>query len=180
MARIDWKSIVGSVAPTIAKALGGPLAGSAVNAVSVAVLGKPDGTQAEVAAVLAKSNGPDMLLKLKEAEMQYAVKMKELGVNLERILVKDRVSARLREVALKDVTPKILALFYTVGYFFILFYLWDKGIPDFGDPKYNVKELINTLFGVLSAAQMAIITYYFGSSASSTQKSEIMENMSKK
>lgn len=184
MARIDWKSIIGSVAPTIATALGGPLAGTAVNAVSQAVLGKPNGTQAEIAEVLTKSSNPEMLEKLKEAEMQYAAKMKELDVDLERIAVKDRMSARLREVALKDITPKILAFAYTLGYFFVLWLLWKKGMPTFkGIPPeqvVNVRDLINTLFGVLSAAQMAIITYYFGSSASSAQKSEILEKMAKK
>jgi hypothetical protein len=181
MARLDWKSLIGSVAPTIATALGGPLAGTAVNAVSQAVLGKPNGTQAEIAEVLTKSGNPEVLEKLKEAEMQYATKMKELGVDVEKIGVKDRMGARLREVALKDMTPKVLALSYTVGYFIILYYLWREGVPHFDEfPNYNAKDLISTLLGVLSAAQMAIITYYFGSSASSAQKSEMLEKLTKR
>lgn len=179
MASIDWKSIIGSVAPTIATALGGPLAGTAVNAVSQAVLGKPGGTQAEIAEAVAKSGNPEMLEKLKEAELQYAAKMKELGIDLEKIVVKDRMSARIREIALKDMTPKILALSYTMGYFLILYYLWRNGMPTFDNPNYSVKDLINTLLGVLSAAQMSIISYYFGSSASSAQKSDILEKMAK-
>lgn len=183
MARIDWKSVVGSVAPTIAKSLGGPLAGTAVNALSQAVLGKPTATEAEVAEVLVKQGSPETLAKLKEADLQYAVKMKELGIDLEAIAVKDRMSARLREIALKDFTPKLLALCYTGGYFLVLYYLWKKGLPTFKDlPGYglSVKDLINMLLGVLSAAQIAIISYYFGSSASSTHKSDILENMAKK
>jgi hypothetical protein len=181
MARVEWKSIIGSVAPSLAKALGGPLAGTAVSAVSQALLGKPSGTQAEITEVLTKSNNPEILLKLKEADTQYAVKMKELGVDLEKIAVKDRAGARLREVALKDITPKILAFAYTFGYFFILWLLWTKGMPVFEKfPESNVTDLINTLFGVLSAAQLAIITYYFGSSAGSAQKSNILERQAKK
>jgi hypothetical protein len=37
---MDWKKIVGAVAPTLATALGGPLAGMAAAAVSDALLGK--------------------------------------------------------------------------------------------------------------------------------------------
>ena len=58
---MDWKSVVRTVAPTLATALGGPLAGAAVQALSVALLGRPDGTEQEVAeAVL--TGGADALL----------------------------------------------------------------------------------------------------------------------
>jgi len=37
-----WKGIVGTVAPALATALGGPLAGVAVRAIAEKVLGKPE------------------------------------------------------------------------------------------------------------------------------------------
>jgi len=40
--------------------------------------------------------------------------------------------------------------------------------------------LINTLFGIISAAQMSIICYYFGSSAGSARKSEMIEQSMKR
>ncbi|HBR17275.1 MAG: hypothetical protein A3G39_01790 [Deltaproteobacteria bacterium RIFCSPLOWO2_12_FULL_43_16] len=176
MPNIDWKSIVGSVAPTIATALGGPLAGMAVNAISEAVLGKPNASETEVAEGISKANNPEMLLRLKEAEQAFAAKMKELDIDIEKIAAEDRASARQREAAVRDKTPTILAYGYTVGYFAVLFLLWKYPL----DPASGIKDLFNILLGILSAAQMAIITYYFGSSSGSAKKSEMIENLLKK
>ena len=48
----NWKAIVGTVAPALATALGGPLAGVAVKAIADKVLGKPAATEADVAAAI--------------------------------------------------------------------------------------------------------------------------------
>ena len=50
-------NIVKTVAPTIATAMGGPLAGMAVRTLSETLLGKPDGTEAELAAAAAAAQG---------------------------------------------------------------------------------------------------------------------------
>ena len=172
MARIDWRSIVGTVAPTIATALGGPLAGMAVSAVSQAVLGKPDATEPELEQAIVQSNNPEVLLKLKQAELAFAEKMQKLDIDLEGLASEDRESARQREVAIRDWMPKALALCYTIAYFVVLWLLWQIPVPK------EAKELINTLFGILSAAQMSIIGYYFGSSAGSARKSQTIESLS--
>lgn len=174
MARFDWKSLISTVAPTIATALGGPLAGMATSAVSKALLGKPDGTETEIADTIAKSTDPDILLKIKQAEQEFAAKMKQLDIDVYKIDAEDRASARAREIATKDWMPKVLALLYTVGYFGILGLMWKFTIPP------ESKDLINTLFGIISAAQMAIITYYFGSSAGSARKSELIDQALRK
>lgn len=173
MARISWKSIVGTVAPTLATALGGPLAGMAVSAVSKAVLGKPEATEQELEQAAAKFNDPDVMLKLKQAESEFAERMKKLDIDLESLAAADRASARQREVSIRDWMPRVLAIVYTIAYFAVLRFLWTEPVlPD-------AKDLITTLFGILSAAQMAIIAYYFGSSAGSAKKSEIIETMQK-
>jgi hypothetical protein len=43
-------NVVRTVAPTIATAVGGPLAGMATRVISEALLGKPDGSEAEPSA----------------------------------------------------------------------------------------------------------------------------------
>lgn len=174
MPNTDWKSIVGSVAPTIATALGGPLAGMAVSAISQAVLGKPDAAEAEIGEAIVKSNNPEILLKLKTAEQEFAAKMKELDIDLEKIAADDRASARQREVAVKDTTPRNLAYLYTGGYFVMIAALFKFGVPE------ESRDLLNTLVGILSAAEVGIITYYFGSSAGSAKKSEMMDKLLKK
>ena len=84
MASFDWKGTISAVAPALATALGGPLAGIAVQQISTAVLGKPDGKEAEVAQALS-AGGPELLEKLKQADNEFAEKMAGLNVDLEKI-----------------------------------------------------------------------------------------------
>ena len=65
----DWGGVLGAIAPTIATALGGPLAGAAVGILSKALLGRDDGTEEELAPLVASAS-PDILLKIKEAEKE--------------------------------------------------------------------------------------------------------------
>ena len=96
-----WKDIVSTVAPAIATALGGPLAGLGVAAVGKA-LGLGDGAgEEDVAAAVLKAS-PEQLLSVKKAELEFTARMKELDVDLERIAVADRQSARRREAATGD------------------------------------------------------------------------------
>ncbi len=56
MAKMDWKKLVSTVAPTLGKALGGPLVGTAVQYVSDALLGRQDATEEEIEAALATAS----------------------------------------------------------------------------------------------------------------------------
>ena len=62
-----WKEIIGTVAPTLATALGGPLAGVATQAISAALLGKADGSEDEIAAAFSVG-GADALQKARDAD----------------------------------------------------------------------------------------------------------------
>ncbi len=171
--KFDWKSLVRQVAPAIASTFGGPLAGMGVSALSTALLGKPDGTEADVAVALATAT-PDTLLKIKQADQQFAVDMKKLDIDFEKIAADDRASARQREVAVKDNTPRVLAYVYTAGYFAMIAFLFKYGVPDANT------DLINILVGILSTVQVAIITYYFGSSHGSAAKTALMAGLEKR
>lgn len=106
----DWKNIIGTVAPAIATALGGPLAGLGVTAVGKA-LGLGDGaSEEEVAAAVGKAS-PEQLVNLKKANLEFQARLKELDVDLERIAMTDRASARKREASTGDSwTPRLLAV----------------------------------------------------------------------
>jgi len=166
-------NLVRTVAPSIASAVGGPLAGMATRAISEALLGKPDGTEQELAEAAAKAT-PDQLLALKQAEQDFAVKMRELDIDLERIANADRDSARNREVAAKDWTPRVLAGLVTGGYFGVLFYMLINGLPTHGG-----SEAMLVMLGTLGTAWGGIMAYYFGSSAGSKAKDEAMRRNSK-
>jgi hypothetical protein len=167
-------SLVRTVAPSLASAVGGPLAGMAVRTISDALLGKPDGTEAELAEAAAKAT-PEQLLALKQAEQDFAVRMRELDIDLERISNADRDSARNREVATKDWTPRILAALITVGYFGALFYMLRNGLPPQGG-----SEAMLVMLGTLGTAWGGVVAYYFGSSAGSKEKTDALNKMVRK
>ena len=80
MSDFNWKGLVGTVAPTLATALGGPFAGMAVKAISSAVLGNEGGSEGDIALALTGAS-PDTMLALKEADNSFALRMKELDVD---------------------------------------------------------------------------------------------------
>lgn len=170
---LDWKGLLKQISPVIATALGGPLAGTAVSALSTVLLGKENGTETEIAQALSTAT-PDMILKLKQADNDFAAKMKELDIDLEKISAGDRDSARKREIEVKDKTPRNLAYLYTAGYFIMIFALFKFGVPEAS------RDLMNTLVGILSAAEIGIVTYYFGSSHGSDIKTSMMAGLEKR
>lgn len=167
-------NLVRTVAPSIATAVGGPLAGMATRAISEALLGKPDGTEDELIEA-AKNATPEQLLALKQAEQDFVVRMRELDVDLERISNQDRDSARSREIQLKDITPKVLAGVITVGYFGVLFWMLRFGLPETG-----ASEALLVMLGALGTAWGGIVAYYFGSSAGSRDKNDTISKMMKR
>jgi len=163
-------NLVRTVAPSIATAVGGPLAGMATRAISEALLGKPDGTEDELLSA-AKSATPEQLLALKQAEQSFVVKMRELDLDLERISNEDRDSARNREIKTGDYTPKLLAAAVTFGFFGVLFWMIANGLPS------NGGEAMLVMLGTLGTAWGAIVSYYFGSSAGSREKTQAMNRI---
>lgn len=167
-------NLVRTVAPSIASAVGGPLAGMATKAISEALLGKPDGTEAELLQAVERAT-PEQLLALKKAENDFAVQMRELDIDLERIANDDRNSARNREVKTKDWTPRILAALITLGYFGALFYMLSNGLPQHGG-----SEAMLVMLGTLGTAWGGVVAYYFGSSAGSREKNDTITQMMKR
>ena len=163
----DWKNILATVAPGIASALGGPLAGIAESSLAAKLLGKPTASAADVqAAVLAAS--PADLLKLKEAEIDFQKALSDADIKLADIAEADRVSARDMEVKTNDWTPRILAALIVGGWIVVQFYLMQHVIDA------SMRELIARVLGTLDSALMLVLSYYFGSSASSRGKDDAL------
>lgn len=168
---MDWKAIVGTVAPWIATALTGPLGGMAVGAVADA-LGLSDKTESAIKQALSGAT-PEQMLALKQADQNFAARMQELGFQnvqaLEKIAADDRDSARKREMTVQDYTPRILA-YLIVGGFLGMAYgvLFKQMSAD--------SVLAGTIIGYLSAKAEQVAAYYFGSTAGSKQKTELLAN----
>lgn len=172
------KQILGAVVPTIATALGGPLAGAAVSMVTEKLGLTPEATataeQKENAVVEALQNGgPEAWAKLKEAEHDFKIKMKELNIDVEQIHQADRASARQRQIALKDKAPVILASVIMGMFTTVLILQFMIVFQQLIIEPASLRGL-DISFGILGGAVIAVVQYYFGSSSSSARKTELM------
>lgn len=159
------KRLIGTVAPTLATALGGPLAGVAVGALAKA-LGLADSSEAAVEQAM-KNATPADLLALKQAEHAFQLEMKKLALRPEELEVQDRVSARAMHAVTKDGLLPYLA-FFVVGTFCAV-----TAAVLFGAMK--VEAVIGgTLIGYLSAKAEQVLSFYFGSTKSSRGKDQAL------
>ena len=158
---MDWLK---QIAPTIATALGGPLAGMAVSAISKAI-----GVDPEKVGDLISSNKltADQIAQVKIAEIELQKQAQELGLNFEKLSVEDRKSAREMQATTRSIVPPALAAIITIGFFSILIMMM-IGKVDGNNPT------ILMMLGSLSTAWTGIVAYYFGSSAGSQAKTDLL------
>jgi Flp pilus assembly protein TadB len=152
------------VAPTIATALGGPLAGLAVEAVSKAI----GVSQDDAKKMLDEGKlSADQIAQVKVAEIELQKQAQTLGLDFERLAVDDRKSARDMQSATHSLIPAFLAVFVTIGFFGILIALM------YGQVQKTDEILV--MLGSLGTAWTGIIAFYFGSSSGSQQKNELLQ-----
>ena len=158
---MDWLK---QIAPTIATAMGGPLAGMAVSAISKAIGVDPD----KVGDMISNNKlSAEQIAQVKIAEIELQKQAQELGLNFEKLSVEDRKSARDMQAATRSIVPPALAAIVTVGFFGILGMML-FGKVDSGNPSFLM------LLGSLGTAWTGIIAYYFGSSAGSQAKTDLL------
>jgi hypothetical protein len=92
--------------------------------------------------------------------------------------VKDRDSARQREMAVRDNTPSILAFMVVGGFIsvsfaqFVCLYVW----PEIKFPP-EAWVLIGNVSGYMAAKSELALAYYFGASQGSDAKTKIMDRV---
>ena len=144
--------LVKGIAPSIATALGSPLAGMAVSA-----LAERFGVEDEVEAVT----------KAIKADPEAAMKLKQLEIEKFKAVLADKDSARNREATIatsekaplinKLVSP-VLALIVVTAWVGIQYTLLNTTVPQ------EMRELVARVLGTLDGALMVILSYYFGAS----------------
>jgi hypothetical protein len=159
--------LLGQIAPSIATALGGPLAGVAVKTLSSAFFGHEDGSEEQVIEAMTGAS-PEQLSIIKKIDADFKTRMKELDIDLERISAGDRDSARQMQRETKDWTPKVLAFFITFGFFGALVWIMVFGIPQTGT------EVLLMMLGSLSTSWTGVVQFYYGSSAGSKAKNDML------
>jgi hypothetical protein len=157
---MEW---LAQIAPSIATALGGPLAGLAVTAVSKALGIDEKDVQSTIESGKLTS---DQLASIKQAELELQKQANELGLDFEKLATDDRKSARDMQVATKSYIPAILAIGVTIGFFGILIGLMTDNVTK--------SDALLLMLGSLGTAWTAIVSFYFGSSAHSEKQSEML------
>jgi hypothetical protein len=161
--------ILKGVAPVLATAVAGPAGGAAVGWLA-SKLGIPDDTIEGVTAAL--TGNPELTLKLKELDLEYA-----------KLEVADRDSARQAYAAvatsehatkLDKVVVPVLAL-GVVGLAFTLI-----GVLMFVNTPTDQQQIIIFALGFITSAAGQVLSFYFGSSQGSKDKTEEIKGMLKR
>lgn len=164
---MDWLKTISSIAPTVATALGGPLAGAAVAAIGKAI-GMDSPTVAKIQNAIEGGNlTPEQVSAIKLAEIDFQKHESEMGFKYSELEFKDRDSARNMAIQTHSLTPEYLSwLILGLGLgseVYVLFH----GIPK------EVSDLVaGRILGTLDAAVVTVISYWLGSSLGSKQKDQ--------
>ena len=145
------KGIVGSLAPPLGAALGGPVGGAAASMLAD-VLGCDPAPQ-KIERALAQAT-PEQLAEIKRAELQFETKMKELEVDIFALETADVQDARRKSNWVTQAIGLIMVLFFC-GYVCLITLL---------PPEQNSMELTNLVMGYLGGLISAVISFHFGSS----------------
>lgn len=152
------------IAPTIATALGGPLGGLAYEAVSkVMGVGVDEAKQMLDEGKLTS----DQIAQVKTAEINLKSTEEQLGLNFEQLAVKDRDSARQMQVATKSFLVPALAIIIVVSFICVV-------VGTMMGMSHIESAMAGTLVGYLSAKAEQVVAFYFGSSAGSQRKDELL------
>ena len=146
-------NIVGSVAPTLGAALGGPLGGMAREVISK-VLGV-DNNPASLEKAIASAS-PEQLMEIKKAEIAFEKQMKELDVDIYKLETQEKQDARKHFS--KDWTARIIGVAMVGGFLGYIF------LVTLQPPEQNSEALINLVLGYLGGLASAVISFYFGAS----------------
>ena len=157
---MDWLK---TIAPTIATALGGPLAGLAIEAVSKAIGIDPKDVQSTISEGKLSS---DQIMLLKQAEVAMAARAQEMGLDFAKLNVEDRKSAREMQAETRSYIPAVLAVSVTIGFFGILVGMMTE--------TFKASDALMLMLGSLGTAWTGIIAFYFGSSAGSQAKDDLL------
>lgn len=177
---IDWKGMIGDIAPGLAAALGGPLAGMAVKVIADKVLGKPGASDDDV--VTALSTGAlsvEQIMALRSAEQTLQVEMAKIEQAREGAYLADTQSARQQtiELAREDShiawAAPVISVVIVLGFFscvvILLFFQreWDE----------RTAGLLNVLFGALIPGFVSVVNYWLGSSAGSKRAGDAVRKI---
>lgn len=168
---MNWLDTLKSLAPTVASALGGPLAGAAVSALGD-LFGISNPTQDKIGKLFADSQiTAENLAQLRKLEMDYQNQEKERGFKYAELEFRDRDSARNMAIQTHAITPAALTWLIVIITLTAEAALLFNQVPPGADPI-----IVGRVLGTMDAALITVLAFWFGSNSSSARKTELLAN----
>jgi hypothetical protein len=173
------EGLLRTVAPTVATALGGPLAGTAVRFLADKLLGDPDAPLEDVARALQTAT-PEQLIQIKQIDTAFALEMKKADIALEQSHMADTQNAR----AVHGGDGKV----FWLGIIILVTFAGTMGAAMWGSWKLLTNGMtvvdvgvvaalfgfLGTVVGYIAAQAQQVVNYYFGSSSGSKTKTDAL------
>lgn len=183
---MDWKDLgakIASYAPTLGATLGsvvpgvGTAVGGAVGLGIKALAGMLGITSAnptpdELNAALGPID-PETALKLKVADQTFTLEMRKIELDELRTQLADVQNARAREIAMKgsNTTFYSIGWIITLSFFGAIVMIIFKPIAIGGE----MRDVLNMMLGYLASNFTCVVSYFYGSSKGSADKSAAMD-----
>ena len=178
--------------PAALQAILTPLLGNGLNLVANAVLAKGKKVVEEKLGVELKPDmSPEDLAKIQIAQMEHEEELLKLRLEEDRLdlaelemRLKDTNDARVREtqIVTSDKAPllnKLITPILALGLLGITFTLFGIVLFQASPIDPSRKDILIYILGVLSAVATQVVSYYFGSSQSSKDKTEALKEAMK-
>jgi hypothetical protein len=177
---MGWKDTLGKLAPTVASALGGPLAGVAVSAIGE-LFGISEPTQDKIKVAI--ENGSltgEQISGLRQLEMKLKAEEAERGFRYAELEFKDRDSARGRDAEIVKAGKRnyradamfLLAVAVIVA---LVYAIWK-------DPSINefMKGIVTLVLGRFLGYLDNIYSFEFGTTRGSQNKDSTIDKLANK
>lgn len=157
------------LAPTIATALGGPLAGMAIDSLCKATGMEPQDVKQAIAGGTLSA---EQAAAFKQAEAELKAQADQLGLDFAKLEVADRQGARDASVA-GGTSGRIfvlscLLLLVTLGAeLWVLFHGYPGSVPEI---------VAGRILGLLDAISTMVLAYHYGSSSGSKEKTDALSS----
>ena len=161
---MDWLKMI---APTIATAVGGPFGTMAYGLIAHELGVSPDEAKSTIEAGKLTA---EQIASVQLAEVQIKARAQELNLDFAQLVVADRKSAREMQAQTRSYIPAVLAIAVTIGFFGILIGMMTE--------TFKTSDALMLMLGSLGTAWTGIIAFYFGSSAGSQAKDDLLHQSS--
>ena len=172
---IDWKKILGGIAPLLVPALGVPAtAAGVIVGLSNALFGRDDASEQDIATAIAGGHlTPEQTAAIVKLNNDFRVQMAQINADTEKAYLSDVQDARRRQIETKDYTPQAIlaALFLLWAACFGLFYLVPMPTDEF------LRALITRSYATIENALPGAIAYFVGSSRGSKQSGDAVRRI---